>query len=375
MSEHVSFSSVVIDLGSGMIKGGFSGEDGPRGVFHSVVGIPKMSGLLVGMEQKERYVGQDALSKLEIMNFHNPIKNGEIVDWERFETLMHHIFYTELKVCPEEISVLVTDTPLNSKKVRGRLAQTLFETFNVEKLHLANTAMLGLYSYGKTTGIVLDCGHGVTTSVPIYEGYPLPHASLRVNFGGENISSELLKLVKDKVGRDYNGTKGKLLADNIKESMGYIAQDYEHEQKVYIDGTEYNRDYLLPDGKSISLGEELFKCAEFLFTPGEYPHKPIYKYLIESLSKCDTEIASEVGNNLCLTGGTSLTNGFVERLKTELYQETSSFTVYSSNDRQFANWVGGSIVSSLNTFPQMWVTRSEYDEIGDIDEAVDSKCF
>jgi actin len=374
MSDHVSYSSVVIDLGSGIIKGGFSGEDGPRSVFHSVVGIPKMSGLLVGMEQKERYVGQDALSKLEIMNFHAPIKNGEIVDWERFETLMHHIFYTELKVSPEEISVLVTDTPLNSKKVRGRLAQTLFETFNVEKLHLANSSMLGLFSYGKTTGMVLDCGYGVTSTVPIYEGYPLPHASLRVNFGGENITAELLNMIRTKIGKDYGGTKGKLLADDIKELLGYIAMDCDQEAKNYADPSD-NRDYILPDGKALGLSSELFRCAEFLFNPRDFPHKPIYKYLVESLTKCDPEISADIGNNLCLTGGTSLMKGFVDRLKTEIYQETSSFTVFSSNDRQFANWIGGSIVSSLNTFPQMWVSRSEYDEIGDIDEAVDSKCF
>jgi actin len=374
MSDHVSYSSVVIDLGSGIIKAGFSGEDGPRSVFHSVVGIPKMQGLLVGMEQKERYVGQDALSKLEIMNFHNPIKNGEIIDWERFETLMHYIFYTELKVSPEEISVLVTDTPLNSKKVRGRLAQTLFETFNVEKLHLANSSMLGLFSYGKTTGMVLDCGYGVTSSVPIYEGYPIPHASLKVNYGGENITTELLNMLRNKLGRDYNGVKGKLLAEDIKELMGYIAMEYEQESKGYLDGID-NRDYILPDGKALNLGLELFKSSEFLFNPGEYSHRPIYKYLVESLSKCDSEIANDIGNNLCVTGGTSLMKGFIDRLKSELYQETSSFTIFSSNDRQFANWIGGSIVSSLNTFPQMWVSRTEYDEIGDIDEAVDSKCF
>ena len=70
----VNFSSVIVDCGSGIVKAGFSGEDGPRSIFSSVVGIPKMPGLLVGMEQKERYVGEEAISKMDIMNFSSPIQ-------------------------------------------------------------------------------------------------------------------------------------------------------------------------------------------------------------------------------------------------------------------------------------------------------------
>ena len=52
-----NYSTIIVDLGSGLIKAGFGGEDGPRSIFNSLVGIPKMPGLMVGMEQKEQYVG------------------------------------------------------------------------------------------------------------------------------------------------------------------------------------------------------------------------------------------------------------------------------------------------------------------------------
>ena len=111
-----NYSTVIIDIGSGETKAGFGGEDGPRNTFNSLVGIPKMPGCMVGMEKIERYVGDEALSKLEIMNFNAPIQRGEIADWDKFETLLHYLLYDKMKVVPEEISVLITETPAGSKK-------------------------------------------------------------------------------------------------------------------------------------------------------------------------------------------------------------------------------------------------------------------
>jgi actin len=373
MTDTINYASIVIDLGSGIIKAGFTGEDGPRSFFNSVVGIPKMPGLLIGMESRERYVGQEALEKLEIMNLTNPIKNGEIVDWEKFNTLMHHIFYTELKVTPEEISIIFTDTPLNSQKNRCLLTETMFETFNIEKIYLANSSMLGLYSYGKTTGLVIDSGYGVTSCVPIYEGYPLSHASLKINFAGENLSNILYNNIANKVGKDYKGIKGFLMANDIKEKLGQILLSYEEESKSSINISDYPNEYTLPDGKSIVLGNEIFGNAEELFRSSAF--RPINKSVIDSLNRVDGDIINDIKENICLTGGTTMYKGFYERLKYELEQDNYYLNIQQSNDRQFANWVGGSIMSSLNTFSHFWVTRNEYDEIGDTGETIDSKCF
>lgn len=373
----LNYSSIVVDIGSGVIKAGFSGEDGPRSVFSSSVGIPKMPGLLVGMEQRERYVGADAISKMDIMNFHQPIRKGEIVDWDKFETLMHYLFYSELKVVPEEISILITEAPLNSKQNRAKLAEILFETFNVERIHIANTAMLGLYSYGKTSGIVLDSGFGITSTVPVYEGYPLPHASLKINFGGENLSETLLSMIQHNINKNYKNLKGRLLADDIKEKLGYIALNSEEEEKHYLENLGREESYTLPDNVKIRLGPELFKHSEFIFRPQTEDRFPVSAYILESLSKCDNDILGDIQENICLTGGTTLYKGFPERLKNELLQSlnNNSFNLVYSQERQFSNWIGGSIVSSLNNFAFMWVSKQEYDEIGDSLEAIESKCF
>jgi len=374
---YLNYSSIIVDIGSGSIKAGFSGEDGPRSVFSSIVGIPKMPGLLVGMEQKERYVGNEALSKLEIMNFLNPIKKGEIVDWDKFETLMHYLFYSELKIVPEEISILITESPLNSKENRAKLTETLFETFNVEKVHIANTAMLGLYSYGKTSGLVLDSGYGLTTCVPVYEGYPLPHASMKLNYGGENLSETLLSMIHHGISKHYKGIKGRLLADDIKEKLGYVALNAEEEEKHYLDHYGKSMEYTLPDGHRLKLGGELFKHTELLFRPINEDQTPLAQLIFDAFSKCDNDILSDIQENICLTGGTTLLKGFPDRLRNELLQSINQnlFSLIYSSERQYSNWIGGSIVSSLNNFSFMWVSKQEYDEIGNALEAVDSKCF
>ena len=100
---------MIIDIGSGETKAGFGGEDGPRNTFNSLVGTPKMPGCMVGMEKIERYVGDEALSKLEIMNFNAPIQRGEIADWDKFETLLHYLLYDKMKVVPEDMSVLMAE--------------------------------------------------------------------------------------------------------------------------------------------------------------------------------------------------------------------------------------------------------------------------
>lgn len=367
-----SYSTIIVDIGSGLIKGGFGGEDGPRTIFSSVVGIPKKLGLMVGMEQRERYVGDEAIAKLEIMNFHKPIERGQVVDWDKFETLLHYLFYSEMKIVPEEISILITECPLSSKENRAKIAETLFEIFNVERVHIANSSMLGLYSYGKTSGLVVDSGFNVTSTVPVYEGYPLPHASINLGIGGEDLSKNLLALIHSNVDQSYKLIKGRILADDIKEKLGYFILDTDNNSSEPEEFT-----YSLPDGKTITLNTELYKHCDTLFNPGEGGLKSLKQCVLDSLGKCDQDIIEDIKESICLTGGTTLMKNFPEKLKLELVDsiEGGNINLNCIPERQFSNWIGGSIVASLDNFQFMWVTKQEYDESGKALEAVDSKCF
>ena len=373
--QTTNYSSIIIDLGSGLIKSGFSGEDGPRNIFNSIVGIPKMAGLKVGMEQKERFIGDEAIENLEFMNYYPPIKRGEVADWDKFETLMHYLLYNQMEVVPEEMSVLITESPLSSKENRAKVAEMLFEKFNVEKYHMANSSLLGLFAYGKTSGIVVDSGFNITSTVPIYEGFPLQYASKKINLGGEDISLSLLESLKDKLEPSYKLIKGRLLADDIKEHKGYISMDNEEKEEEKQEESPYK----LPDGKELKLGNEIFKTCDILFNPPEDNKDlmSVSKMVTESLVSCDDDVKTDINESICLIGGTTLMKNFPEKLKNELSdnKDFGNFNLSFSPERQFSSWVGGSIMSSLDNFHYMWVTKDEYDEKGKTLVSIDSKCF
>lgn len=332
---------------------------------------------MMGMDAKCHFIGEEAEGKKGILVLKYPIEHGVITNWDDMEKLWHHAFYNALHVVPEEHPILLTEPPLNPKQNREKMTQIMFETFNVPAMYCQIQAVLALYGSGRTTGCVLDSGDGVTHTVPIYEGYCLPFSVKRLDLAGSDLTDNLLEILHER-GYSLSTSNEKEIVKDMKEKVCYVAEDFDKEMKISKESNSLEKAYELPDNTTLTLGSERFRCSEPLFQPSllQRDIPGIHDCTFNTISSCDNDIRKDLYGSIVLCGGSTMFVGIDKRMTKELSAlapPSMKVKVISSPERKYATWIGGSILSALSSFQNMWITKKEYDDAGP--SIVHRKCF
>lgn len=358
-------SAVVIDMGSGTCKMGFAGQTQPNYIVANVVGHHPKKQTTMGQPKVETFIGEAAQACQEL-TLMQPVRNGIVVNWEAAELIWRHILENDLRVATQDHPLLFTDPPFNPASNREKLVEVAFESLHAPAIYVASQSVLSVYANGRVNGLVVDTGHGVSYTVPVFQGYNLPSGIQRLDLAGHYLTTFLA----EKILRSSLPLKKEDMdtMESIKHQYCYVASDFQKEQGRPDD--KFRRCLKLPDGQMITVGKELFQCPELLFHPPETSGPSslgLPRMVEQSLCTVPQELQAEMEQNVLLCGGSSLFPGFEGRFKAELLQCLSPdayVVVAAQPNRNLSVWTGGSILASLCAFQSRWIQREQYEEQG-----------
>ena len=378
------------------------------------------------VESRQRFVGDAGVNVWRAnMEIGNPLEDGILTSSASALALARYSLDEVVGCDASEHPLLLTESSWNSKEAREELTQFAFEGLGVPAFYLANSTVLSSFSAGKPTSLIVDIGASQSSAIPVVDGFILRKGIQRqAGLGGDCISRALLYdlttavpanshrqggladiiphyLVKSKA-PTVAGAKppAKLREERIanttdtfkqfqtmrilheaKETLAQILEEPWNEQQA---AARPLRSFEFPDGFNDNYGIERFRAPEVLFTPqifeglgdvlpptnsGQQSHKSIIDLIMSAIESTDVDSRAALLQNIVCVGGSSMIQGFNDRLSYELGlklpgQKVKIHSPGNVIERKFSSWLGGSILASLGTFHQLWISKQEYDEHG-----------
>jgi len=373
---------IVCDNGTGFVKCGYAGSNFPSYIFPSLVGRPilRSQAKIGNIEVKDLMVGEEASQLRSMLEVSYPMENGIVRNWDDMKHVWDYTFYEKMKIDPKNSKILLTEPPLNPKKNRENMIQTMFEKYQFEGVYIAVQAVLTLYAQGLMTGVVIDSGDGVTHIVPVYEGFAMPHLTKRLDIAGRDITKYLIKLLLLR-GYAFNASADFETVREMKEKLCYVAYDVETEQKLANETTVLVEQYELPDGRVIRVGGERFAAPEALFQPHliNVEGAGVAELLFNTIQAADIDTRSEFYKHIVLSGGSTMYPGLPSRLEREMKQlylervlkgKTETFSKFKVRiedppRRKHMVFLGGAVLADIiKDKDETWILKREYEEKG-----------
>ncbi|EFA10847.1 actin-like protein 6B [Tribolium castaneum] len=405
--------ALVFDIGHNSTRAGFGGEDSPKLDIPSTVGVWLDSHDEIS--QKRYNIGITSInvrrSEMELTTF---LKDGMVENWEIFENFLDYIYSNALRAIPNDHPLLITEPPWVTAPKREQLTELMFEKYNVPALYLAKNASLAAFANGRPTCLVVDSGATHTSAVPVHDGFVLTQAVVKSPAGGDYLSTQCRNYLTEKgieivppcmvaskevtKAEEAPNFKRRLFHAKLTDSwhnymIKQVMQDFQA-SVLQVSDNLYDEEvvktmpaihYEFPNGFHKDFGVERFKIPEPLFNPiagiksGIQPTLGVGPLVTTSVGMCDIDIRPAMYGSVVVTGGNSNLQGFTERLNRDLAAKTPPsmrlkiISAPGATERKFGAWSGGSILTSLGSFQQLWVSKQEYDDGGKA--IVQSKCL
>lgn len=357
-------TGIVIDNGTSTCRIGLAGDDAPNDIISNVVGRKKYKNLCV--QSCDTFIGNEAQQNREILDLSYPMQRGMVTNWDDMEKVWRNC-YNCINVMAENHPVLLTEVPGNPHRNREKMKEVMFESLSVPAMYVQIDGVLSVYASGRNTALTISIGDGICHVLPVTEGYTIQKSILRHNLAGRDLTESLLSMLNEQ-GIYLNKTNIEVVQD-LKERLCYVAADFTRELQKSREYSVLEKTYVLPDKSVITIGSERFRVPEALFNPKLIAIEGygIHELVNQSLLNADIDLRKHLAGNLVLAGGSTLFHNIGNRLHDEvnkLVPAPVKVKVIESPDRKHSAWIGGSILASLSTFQNYWITKAMYDENG-----------
>lgn len=404
--------ALVFDPGHHSLRVGYAQEDTPKADIPAIVGVGPATHVPEAEEkvpdgnvtQTGTKAGNELRHYIDVTELHVPrtgmevvtyMKDGQVDNWDLFEKMLDYCYAKVIRSPSEHHPALFTEAVWTTRPAREKLAELLFEKYQAPAFFLVKSAVLAAFANGKSTALVVDAGASQTSAVPVVDGYALVNAAVRSPVGGDHLAAQAKNMLNNlhiqmlpiysiqskEVIRERE--RGRYTLKTLPAGLTQSWQQYMLKRQyedfchcvAQVSESAYDErqaasapmsHYEFPGGYHQDFGPERFKLTECLFeqTVGA-PH-----LVCAAAAACDADARPALWGSVVACGGVANTAGWLDRLAKELAARApsshrlKSHAAPSPTERRFAAWIGGSILASIGSFQQMWISSQEYDEGG-----------